>query len=151
MINSHKELVAEIENFVDKFEFINEFKYIKDAEKIGEDIDNVTSKTLIIGLDSIDFDDADYNLKATYRFMIAESVLNNVNQIIDAETSGMFCLSALGDYLNYVQDAPVDFSGITFINESDDESCFATVSGSFEFIIKRSASYWKKMEAYSVT
>jgi hypothetical protein len=151
MINSHKELVSEIENFVDKFEFINEFKYIKDAEKLFDEIDNVKSKTLIIGLDSIDFDDAEYNVRTTYRFMIAESVLNTVEQIIDAETSSMFCLSALGDYLNYVQDAPVDFNGVTFINETDEESCFSTVSGSFEFVIKRSASYWKKMEAYSVT
>ena len=150
MINSHKELISEIKNFVDKFDLINGFTYVKDDYLLAEEMRNNESRMLVVGLDSPEINDTDYNLSMTYHFIIAEETIYNEQSIIEAETTNLDCISALGDYLNYIADAPIEFSSLDFNNESNGENVFSSLSGSFTFVIKRKPSYWKKMEAYSV-
>lgn len=150
MINTHKELISEIKNFVSKFDMINDFIYIKDAEKLQEESQNVEPKILVVGLNGITLEDSTYNTIITYDFAITDEVIYEESSIVESQSEQMFCISALSDYLNHVSDSHVDFSNIRFINDSVDDTAYVTVSGTFEFTIKRTASYWKKLEEYSV-
>ena len=46
MINSHKELVAEIKIFADKMELIKDFRYLKDTEKIIDEVNALRDNSL---------------------------------------------------------------------------------------------------------
>ena len=150
MINSHKELVAEIKNFAEKFEFIKEFKYLKDVELLFDEMLNAESRVFLLGLQGASFDDEQYNMSLTYRFAFSEEVIYNDQSIINAESENLFCVSALGDYLKYIADSQIEIDSVSSAVESDTEKTYCSISGSFTFIVKRNASYWKKMEAYSV-
>jgi len=150
MINSHKELIGEIRLFAEKFDLINDFKYIKDVELISEEVKNSEPRVLVVGIDSLVLDKENYNATVTYKFVLADMTLNEDDSILESESNNMWCISALGDYLDYVADAPVDFQVVSFVTETDTDSTYTSVSGTFEFIIKRKPSFWKKMEEYSV-
>jgi len=150
MINTHKELISEIKNFADKFEFIKDFKYVKDVERLTDEVLNSEPRVFILGLESADFDDEGYNLNLSYRFAFTDQVIYNDDAILNAETENLFCISALGDYLNYIADTPIKIDSVSANVESDEETTYCSASGTFTFTIKRNASYWKKMEAYSV-
>jgi hypothetical protein len=150
MINSHKELIKELKNFSEKFDLINDFKYIKDVDKLQEELGNSKTRVLIIGLDGINLSESDYNTILTYNFVFSDKTQYNDDAIISVETDNLFCVSALNDYLAHIQETPVEFNNIDASTESDGESSYVSLSGSFDFIIKRSASYWKIMEDYSV-
>lgn len=150
MINTHKEFVGEIRNFVDKFELINEFKYLKDVERLLEELGNSEPRVLLIGLSKMEVDFEEYNTTVTYDFILSDEVVYEEGAIIDSETENMFCITALTDYLNHLADAPIELNGVNFVSESEGESSYTSVTGSFDFIIKSKASYWKKMEEYSV-
>jgi len=151
MINSHKELISEIQLFADKFDLINDFKYIKDVDLISGEVKNSEPRVLVVGLDSMTFDKENYNQVVMYKFVLADMTINDTDSILESESENMFCISALGDYLDYVADAPIEFQVVSFVTESDADSTYTSVSGNFEFIIKRKPSYWKVMEEYSVS
>lgn len=150
MINTHKELVSEIKLFASKFEFINEFKYVKDVELLIDELLNSNSRVFLLGLEGVTFDESQYNMELTYRFAFSEEIMYNDDAVLTAETENMFCVSALGDYLNYLADTQITFSQLSNGVESDSEKTYCSTTGTFTFIIKRNASYWKKMEEYSV-
>lgn len=150
MINSHKEFVGEVKNFTDKMELINDFHYIKDVELLNKEVQNRKPRVLVLGLSDATFDDESYNMTLTYKFMLADSIQYNEDAVVDSETDNLFIVSALKDYLTYVQETPVDIDGLEFSVESDMNTTYSSVVGSFDFIVKRSPSYWKKMEAYNV-
>jgi hypothetical protein len=149
MINSHKEFVAEIKVFADKMELVNDFKYIRDLSMLSREIENTSHRTLIIGIDSINFSSEDYNSLVTYKYMIADNCQYNEDAIITSETENMFILSSLKDYLNYISDVDTVILDSDFETSSNNESTYVTISGSFTMLMKRSPSYWKKMEEYS--
>lgn len=150
MINSHKEFVTEIKNFANKMELINDFKYLKDITKLNEELLNSKPRVLIIGLEGVSFDDENYNARVKYRFVISESCLYEEGAILAAESDNIFIVSALKDYLYYITDVDIELNDIDSITESDAESTFSSISGAFSILIKRSPSYWKKMDAYNV-
>lgn len=149
MINSHKELVGEIKIFTDKMDLINDFKYLKDTEKIIEEVGNSEPRVFVLGLDSIRFDDENYNSIIKYSFMLADETLYETDSIINSEEENLFCLSSLGDYLNYLGNTPIEFDDISMATEIVGENVYTSVSGSFDFIVKRAPSYWKKMEEFN--
>lgn len=149
MINSHNEMVKEIEVFTEKMDLINSFKYLKDHENIIEEVNNADARVFVLGLESIDFDDENYNTIATYSFMLADETLYDTGSILNSEEENIFCVSSLGDYLNYLNDAPIEFSNVSMSTESINDNTYTSISGKFDFIIKRSPSYWKKMEEYN--
>ena len=150
MINSHKEIVESIRHFVSKFEFINDFTYLKDIDGIVEEISISEPRTLVLGLDSVEFDEVDYNTTLTYLYAIADETMDDIDSIIESETENIFCVSALSDYLNHINESPVEMERTTMSNSVDKGTIYTTVSGSFSFIIKTNPSYWKKMEEYNV-
>ena len=101
MINSHKELVAEIRIFAEKME-------------------------------------------------LADETIYDTDSIINSEEENIFCVSSLSDYLKYISNAEIELQGVSLSTEQVGDGVFTSISGKFEFIIKRSPSYWKKMEAYNV-
>lgn len=150
MINSHKEFIDEIRLFVDKMDLINSFVYLKDAERIQEEALNAEPRTLVLGLTRMEVDFENYNNVVTYNFILAEETVYEEDAILNAETENMFCISALADYLNFISEADISLTNINYITESiDKENSYTTVTGSFDFIIKRTASYWKQMETFS--
>lgn len=149
MINSHKEFIGEVKNFSEKMELINDFHYIKDVELLNTEVQKRKPKVLVLGLSDAVFDDENYNMNLTYKFMLADSVQYNDNAIIDSETDNLFIVSSLKDYLTYVQETTVEIDGLEFSVESDGQTTYSSVTGSFDFIVKRSPSYWKKMEDYN--
>lgn len=149
MINSHKEFIAEIKNFAIKFPLIKGFSYLKDVDGINEEISNTETRTIVLGLDSLDFDDEDYNIRVTYLFAMADETLDDTDSIIDSESENIFCVSALSDYLNHIAEAETDFSNVVLANTANIGKVFTTISGKFSFVIKRNPSYWKKMEEYN--
>lgn len=150
MINTHKEFIGEIENFANKMELINEFKYIKDTDTTLDVLMNSEPRVFLIGLNDLTMTDEDYNMTLSYNFAISDEVLFDDDAILNSESENMFVVSALYDYLNHIKDIEVNFNTSTFSLERTNESVFTAVTGSFDFVIKRSASYWKQMEAYSV-
>jgi len=149
-INSHKEIISEIKLFADKMELIKDFKYLKDAEMIIEEVSNSEPRVLVMGVEDINFDDENYNNTITYSFMMADETLYDTDSIINSEEENIFCVSALGDYLNYISEANIEFQGINMSTEVVGDNVYTSISGKFEFIVKRAPSYWKKMEAYNV-
>ena len=149
MINSHKELIDEIKLFTEKFNLVDDFMYIKDVDGINQEVNESKPKTLCIGLDSVSIDNQDYNQVLTYVFAKADVVMNNEDDLINAETDSLFTISALSDYLNHVNDLGVEFENVIISNILNGDNLFCTISGRIIFTTKRSASYWKKMEAYS--
>ena len=149
MINSHKELIEEIRDFCSKFDLIKNFSYIKDIDAIEDEISNSQERTLAIGIDSISFDDENYNMTIDYIYAIAERTLDNTDSIINSETENIFCLSALSDYLKHLSSTHISIEDAVMSNSSDRESIFTTTSGKFSFIVKRNPSFWKIMEGYS--
>lgn len=149
MINSHKELVAEIEIFCEKMELINVFKYIKDVEKLSEEVDKSVARVFLLGLEGLNLDDENYNSTLTYKFIIADETIYNDDSVINSETENIFCISALSDFLKSVKESPIDFNGLSMSTESNAEKTFTTISGSFDFIVKRNPSYWKQMEQFN--
>tara|TARA_R110000737_G_scaffold74442_1_gene103522 strand:+ start:56 stop:508 length:453 start_codon:yes stop_codon:yes gene_type:complete len=150
MINSHKELVAEIKIFADKMELIKDFKYLKDTEKILEEVSVSETRVLVLGVESVLFDDENYNQTMTYSFIMADETIYDSDSVINSEEENIFCVSSLADYLKYISDSQIELQGISLQTELVGEGVFTSISGKFEFIIKRSPSYWKKMEAYNV-
>ena len=137
MINSHKELIEEIKVFTDKFDLIDNFLYIKDVDGIVEDVNENTPNTLCIGLDSITLDDEEYNQELTYVFAKADIVTNDTDDLVNAETDSLFLVSALADYLNFVNNLGVNFENIVISNVLNGDNLFCTISGRFKFVIKR--------------
>lgn len=149
MINSHAEVISEIKLFCDKMELINTFKYIKDVETLPQEVDKSQPRMLLVGLEGLSLDDENYNMVLSYKFIIADETIYDDASVVNSETENMFCLSALSDYFKHINDTPIEFNSISTTTESTSEKTFTTISGSFEFIVKRSPSYWKKMEAYN--
>ena len=149
MINSHKELVAEIKIFAEKMELIKDFRYMKDTEKIIDEVNASEPRVFVLGVDNVTFDDENYNQVMTYSFLMADETIYDDNSIINSEEENLFCVSSLADYLKYISDSEIELQGISLSTEQVGEGVFTSISGKFEFIIKRSPSYWKKMEAYN--
>ena len=149
MINSHKELVAEIKIFADKMELIKDFRYMKDTEKIIDEVNASEPRVFVLGVDGVTFDDENYNQVMTYSFLMADETIYDDNSIINSEEENLFCVSSLADYLKYISESEIELQGISLSTEQVGEGVFTSISGKFEFIIKRSPSYWKKMEAYN--
>jgi len=149
MINSHKELVAEIKIFAGKMELIKDFRYMKDTEKIIDEVNASEPRVFVLGVDGVTFDDENYNQVMTYSFLMADETIYDDNSIINSEEENLFCVSSLADYLKYISDSEIELQGISLSTEQVGEGVFTSISGKFEFIIKRSPSYWKKMEAYN--
>jgi hypothetical protein len=150
MINSHKELVAEIKIFAEKMELIKDFRYMKDTEKIIDEVNASEPRVFVLGVDGVTFDDENYNQVMTYSFLMADETIYDDNSIINSEEENLFCVSSLADYLKYISESEIELQGISLSTEQVGEGVFTSISGKFEFIIKRSPSYWKKMEAYNV-
>ena len=150
MINSHKELIAEITLFVEKMELIKDFRYMKDTEKIIDEVNASEPRVLVIGVDGIAFDDENYNQTMTYSFVMADETIYDTASVINSEEENIFCVSALADYLKYIADGEIELQGVNLSTEQVGEGVFTSISGKFDFIIKRSPSYWKKMEEYNV-
>ena len=150
MINSHKELMAEIKLFAEKMELIKDFRYMKDTEKIIDEVNASEPRVLVVGVDSIAFDDENYNQTVSYSFVMADETIYDTDSVINSEEENIFCVSALGDYLKYIADGEIELQGVNLSTEQVGEGIFTSISGKFEFIIKRSPSYWKKMEEYNV-
>lgn len=150
MINSHKEFIGEIQKFVDKFDLIKSFIYMKDADKILEEVQNSEPRVLTMGLSSMSVDFSDYNNIVRYDFVIADETIYDTDSILTSESENMFCITALSDYLNHIAETDIELTNINFITESFESNSYTSVTGSFEFIIKGSASYWKVMDSYSV-
>jgi len=142
MINSHKELVDELVVFGTKMPLINEFHYLKDVELIQEEVAKSSPRVFLLGLEGIGFDDENYNMVITYRFLFADETLYENDAIVTSETENIFCVSALGDFLRYVNDTPVEFGGVSTTTESTAEKTYTTISGTFDFIVKRSPTFW---------
>ncbi len=150
MINSHKELVSEIELFALKMDLIKDFRYMKDTEKIIDEVNASEPRVLVLGIDSVTFDDENYNQVMTYSFLMADETMYDNDSIINSEEENLFCVSSLGDYLKYISDSQIEIQGVNLLTEKVGEGVFTSIEGKFEFIIKRSPSYWKKMEEYNV-
>ena len=150
MINSHKELMAEIKLFAEKMELIKDFRYMKDTEKIIDEVNASEPRVLVIGVDGIAFDDENYNQTMTYSFVMADETIYDTDSVINSEEENIFCVSALADYLKYIADSEIELQGVSLLTEQVGEGVFTSISGKFDFIIKRSPSYWKKMEEYNV-
>ena len=84
-INNHKELVAEIKIFADKMELINDFKYLKDTEKIIDEVNISEPRVLVLGVDSVSFDDENYNQVMTYSFLMADETIYDTDSVINSE------------------------------------------------------------------
>ena len=80
---------------------------------------------------------------------MADETIYDDNSIINSEEENLFCVSSLADYLKYISESEIELQGISLSTEQVGEGVFTSISGKFEFIIKRSPSYWKKMEAYN--
>ena len=150
MINSHKELMAEIKLFAEKMELIKDFRYMKDTEEIIDEVNASEPRVLVVGVDSITYDDQNYNQTMSYSFVMADETIYDTDSVINSEEENIFCVSALGDYLKYIADGEIELQGVNLSTEQVGEGIFTSISGKFEFIIKRSPSYWKKMEEYNV-
>jgi len=150
MINSHKELMAEIKLFAEKMELIKDFRYMKDTEKIIDEVNASEPRVLVVGVDSITYDDQNYNQTMSYSFVMADETIYDTDSVINSAEENIFCVSALGDYLKYIADGEIELQGVNLSTEQVGEGIFTSISGKFEFIIKRSPSYWKKMEEYNV-
>ena len=150
MINTHKELIAEIKIFSEKMELIKDFRYMKDTEKIIDEVNASEPRVLVVGVDSITYDDQNYNQTMSYSFVMADETIYDTDSVINSEEENIFCVSALGDYLKYIADGEIELQGVNLSTEQVGEGIFTSISGKFEFIIKRSPSYWKKMEEYNV-
>ena len=150
MINSHKELMAEIKLFAEKMELIKDFRYMKDTEKIIDEVNASEPRVLVVGVDGIAFDDENYNQTMTYSFVMADETIYDTDSVINSEEENIFCVSALADYLKYIADSEIELQGVSLSTEQVGEGVFTSISGKFDFIIKRSPSYWKKMEEYNV-
>ena len=150
MINTHKELIAEIKIFSEKMELIKDFRYMKDTEKIIDEVNASEPRVLVIGVDSVVFDDENYNQTMTYSFVMADETIYDDDSVINSEEENIFCISALADYLKYISDSEIELQGISLSTEQVGDGVFTSISGKFDFIIKRSPSYWKKMEEYNV-
>jgi hypothetical protein len=150
MINTHKELIAEIKIFSEKMELIKDFRYMKDTEKIIDEVNASEPRVLVIGVDSVVFDDENYNQTMTYSFVMADETIYDDDSVINSEEENIFCISALADYLKYISESEIELQGISLSTEQVGDGVFTSISGKFDFIIKRSPSYWKKMEEYNV-
>ena len=150
MINTHKELIAEIKIFAEKMDLIKDFRYMKDTEKIVDEVNASEPRVLVIGVDSVSFDEENYNQVMTYSFVMADETIYDNDSIINSEEENLFCVSSLGDYLKYISDSQIEIQGVSLLTEKVGEGVFTSIEGKFEFIIKRSPSYWKKMEEYNV-
>jgi hypothetical protein len=150
MINTHKELIAEIKIFSEKMELIKDFRYMKDTEKIIDEVNASEPRVLVIGVDSVVFDDENYNQTMTYSFVMADETIYDDNSVINSEEENIFCISALADYLKYISESEIELQGVSLSTEQVGDGVFTSISGKFDFIIKRSPSYWKKMEEYNV-
>lgn len=150
MINTHKELIAEIKIFSEKMELIKDFRYMKDTEKIIDEVNASEPRVLVIGVDSVVFDDENYNQTMTYSFVMADETIYDDDSVINSEEENIFCISALADYLKYISESEIELQGVSLSTEQVGDGVFTSISGKFDFIIKRSPSYWKKMEEYNV-
>ena len=150
MINTHKELIAEIRIFSKKMELIKDFRYMKDTEKIIDEVNASEPRVLVMGVDSVVFDDENYNQTMTYSFVMADETIYDDDSVINSEEENIFCISALADYLKYISESEIELQGVSLSTEQVGDGVFTSISGKFDFIIKRSPSYWKKMEQYNV-
>jgi hypothetical protein len=150
MINTHKELIAEIRIFSKKMELIKDFRYMKDTEKIIDEVNASEPRVLVMGVDSVVFDDENYNQTMTYSFVMADETIYDDDSVINSEEENIFCISALSDYLKYISESEIELQGVSLSTEQVGDGVFTSISGKFDFIIKRSPSYWKKMEEYNV-
>lgn len=149
MINSHNELVDAIMLFTEKMPLINDIKYLKDAQKIVEEVNNSEPRILVISLDSMSFDRSEYNVVASYNFVLADEVVYDDAAIINSESENIFCVTSLVDYLNHITDGDVVLSNVDFTTEQVSDSAYTTVAGDLQVSFKASASYWKQMETYN--
>ena len=149
MINSHKEFVGELQRFADKMDFITNFIYNTDAQGLEKQVENLDSRGLIVSFLSADMRE-DYNFDLTYGFTFIADSLNTVEEVINAEEENLFCLSALDDYLNHILDVPVTIANIDSASDGTSSEIRQALTGTITFTIKRTASYWKKMEQFNV-
>jgi len=147
MINSHKEVVMELKKFVENVPFINEFKYIKDFESLSQEIENTKPRMFLLGLESSSYDDENYNNDISYRFLFADECMYDDEAVILSETENLFCVSALSDYLRYINETPIEMGTVTTTTENMEGRVYTTISGSFTFTIKRKPSFWTQIGA----
>lgn len=149
MINSHKDLVREILLFGEKMDLVKEMIYLTDIGKADQAVNNIERRGIVFGITSLGWGD-DYNNTVTYGFTIVDHALDSVEEVLTSEQENLFVVGALHDYLNYVAEAEVDIENMTSDNIGDDRGVTVSLSGTFTMNVKRSPSYWKKMEAYNV-
>ena len=147
MINSHKELVKEVLNWADKFEFVKQGQYVTDIGNLDANINNMEHRGFLFS--PIDFaHDYEYNSSVTYGFSFIDKTTDNLEAILTSEDENLFCVSALSDFINRIADGDIDFDAMSMNNQNTESGVITSVSGQFTFNIKRTASYWKIMEQY---
>lgn len=148
MINSHKELVDEVLNWGSKMDLIKEVIYVTDINNADAQVNNVAHRGFVFSPINMSFGD-DYNSSVSYGFTIVDKVADNADAIVNSETENMFCISALYDYINYVDGGGIEFSNLDFTNISSNSGVLTSLSGIFSLEIKRTASFWKKLESFN--
>jgi len=148
MINSHKELVNEVLLFGEKMELVKKMEYLTDIESADQHINKIDRRGIVFGITALGFGD-DYNNTITYGFTIIDGCNDTLEEVLTSEEENLFVLSSLYDYLNYVADAEIDMNNLQSDTLADKRGVSTSISGFFVMNVKRSPSYWKKMETYS--
>lgn len=148
-MNSHKNLVEELEVFGSKFKFLNELKYVTDINQVTTEIANIKRRGLVYRLINVSLEErSTYNMILTYGFSIIDKVGQSQGEVIDSEEGNIFTMGALEDYLNYILDNSATFSNITTDSSLSDGKTETLLDGNFSVIIKRKPSFWREMESY---
>ena len=149
MINSHAELVKEVLHWADKMELIKTAMYVTDIGNIDVEINKAQYRVFVFSPLGMDFSD-NYNSSITYGFQILDKPSGaNVKGVSNSETENIFCVSALNDYINHIKDGDITFGTMDLNTINTESGVVTSLSGTFSLNIKRTASYWKKMEEYS--
>lgn len=146
MINSHKELIEQVGIFISKMPLIRSYQYIKDVDMLSQEVENYDARIFVIGLEGISFDDENYNMILSYRFVLADETIYNNESVVNSETENIFCISAFSDFLKYINDTPIEFNGLSASTENMGDRVYTTISGGFNFIVKRNPSYWSNLD-----
>lgn len=152
MINSHEELVEEVFNWSKKMQDIGLLKetiYVTDVGNADAQINAANHRAFVFSAVSASFE-ADYNSTISYGFTIVDKVADSVKSVVNSEKENLFCVSALNDFINYINDGNIDFGSLDFANVNASSGVIVSISGTFTLNIKRTASYWKLLEPYGV-
>ena len=147
MINTHTDIVKAIENFCEKNEFINDFLYVDNVTDLVAVSNLLVPRSLVLALDTLLPDDKEYNYQLTYSFTITEKTQYDDDSILLAESTNMFCIIALNQYLNKVIGAEVSFETTDFVTESDADA-FCSCTGRFVFNLKTNPALWSRLTSY---